>query len=102
MLLQGRDHLRLMLELADGSAATWEAVPRSIGSAGFDTLLAVLTRREFERASLEPPAWSAPERLSDPWVPGHPFLEPDQVIALTPDFLRDLNVFVPARDLVTA
>jgi len=102
MLLQGRDHLRLMLARADGSAATWEAVPRSTGSAGFDTLLAALARREFERASFEPPAWSAPKRLSVPWVPEHPFFEPDQVVALTPDFLRNLNVFVPARDLVTA
>jgi len=102
MLLQGRDHLRLMLDRADGSAAAWEAAPRSTGDAGFDTLLAALACREFERASLEPPAWTAPKRLSEPWVPEHPLLDADQVIALTPDFLRDLNIFVPARDLVTA
>ena len=58
MLLQGRDHLRLMLERADGSAATWEAVPSSTGIPGFDALLAALARREFEHASVEPPAWT--------------------------------------------
>jgi hypothetical protein len=37
-----------------------------------------------------------------PWIPAQSFLTSEQVIARTPDLLRDLNVFVPARDLVTA
>jgi transcriptional regulator with XRE-family HTH domain len=102
MLLQGRDHLRLLVERGDGSAAAWEAAPPTTNSLGMDTLLAALTRREFEQAGVEPPAWAAPRRLPEPWAPEHPFLDPDQVIARTPDFLRELNIFVPARDLVTA
>ncbi|MDT3443860.1 hypothetical protein [Pseudofrankia sp. BMG5.37] len=102
MLLQGRDHLRLLLERADGSAAAWEAAPPGTKSLGMDTLLAALARCEFERAGVEPPAWAAPRRLPQPWVPEHPFLDREQVIAQTPGFLRELNVFVPVRDLVTA
>ncbi len=35
-------------------------------------------------------------------MPEHPFLSSDRVAAQTPDWLRRLNIFVPARDLVTA
>ncbi len=100
-LLQGRDHLVLLLERGDGSACAWEAAPSTTGSAGFDVLLAALARCEFERAGVDPPAWCEPKSLPRPWVPEHPFLGPDEVIAATPDYLKNLNVFVPARDLVT-
>ncbi len=102
MLLQGRDHLRLLLERRDGSTSAWEAAPTTTGSAGFDTLLAALTRREFEQAGVEPPTWCEPARLPQPWVPEHPFLDREEIITRTPDYLKKLNVFVPARDLVTA
>jgi transcriptional regulator with XRE-family HTH domain len=102
MLLQGRDHLRMLLEDGDDAVCAWEAAPPSTGSAGFDTLLAVLARREFDRAGVRPPAWCEPERLSEPWIPDHPFLTRDEVLARTPEYLRELNVFIPARDLVTA
>lgn len=102
MLLQGRDHLRLLLEREDGSAAAWEASAPTTNSPEIDTLLAALTQREFDSAGVEPPAWAAPTPLPQPWVPAHPFLDREQVIARTPDFLRVLNLFVPARDLATA
>jgi hypothetical protein len=102
MLLQGRDHLRLLLGRRDGSEAAWEAVPGTTSHAGFDALLAVLTAYEFEAAGQEPPAWSKVEPLSDPWVPRHPFLERDEIVAQTPEYLARANIFVPARDLVTA
>ena len=56
MLLQGRDHLRLLLKRRDGSACAWKAAPLTTGSTGFDTSLATLARREFERAGTDPPA----------------------------------------------
>ncbi|MEV0796214.1 helix-turn-helix transcriptional regulator [Kribbella sp. NPDC050281] len=102
MLLQGRDHLRLLLGRHDGSEAAWEAAPGPIGQAGFDTLLAVLTAHEFEAAGEDPPEWSKVEALPDPWIPEHPFLERDEIIEQTPDYLARANIFVPARDLVTA
>ncbi|MFC9687251.1 helix-turn-helix domain-containing protein [Kribbella sp. NPDC056951] len=102
MLLQGRDHLRLLLGRRDGSEAAWEAAPTTTGRAGFDTLLAVLTAREFQAAGEDSPQWTKVEGLADPWVPAHPFLEYDEIIEQTPDYLADANIFVPARDLVTA
>ena len=102
MLLQGRDHLRLLLSRHDGSEAAWEAAPSTTGQAGFDTLLAVLTAHEFESAGEDPPEWSRVNGLSDPWIPEHPFLERDDIIEQTPDYLARANIFVPARDLVTA
>ncbi|MFI7060218.1 helix-turn-helix domain-containing protein [Kribbella sp. NPDC050124] len=102
MLLQGRDHLRLLLRRRDGSEAAWEAAPGTTGHPGFDTLLAVLTAHEFRTAGEEPPGWSKVEALADPWVPEHPFLDRDEIIEQTPDYLARVNIFVPARDLVTA
>ncbi|MGF7235467.1 MAG: helix-turn-helix domain-containing protein [Frankia sp.] len=102
MLFQGRDHLHMLLEDDDAALSSWEAAPPTTGSAGFDTLLAVLARREFSEAGRKPPAWCRPRRLPEPWTPAHPFLTREQVIAKTPKFLKELNVFIPARDLVTA
>jgi transcriptional regulator with XRE-family HTH domain len=102
MLLQGRDHLRMLLEDGKDAVSGWEAAPPTTGSAGFDTLLAVLARREFEEVGAEPPSWCRPRRLPEPWIPDHPLLTRKQVIAKTPEFLKELNVFIPARDLITA
>jgi transcriptional regulator with XRE-family HTH domain len=102
MLLQGRDHLRLMLTRQDGSEAAWEAAPATTGQAGFDTLLAVLTAHEFEAAGEDPPDWTRNKGLPEPWIPEHPFLEREEIIEETPDYLARANVFVPARELVTA
>ncbi|MFD7153585.1 helix-turn-helix domain-containing protein [Kribbella sp. NPDC059898] len=102
MLLQGRDHLRLLLRRRDGSEAAWEAAPGTTGEPGFDALLAALTAEEFRAAGEEPPDWTKIQALPEPWIPEHPFLEPDEIVARTPDHLAQLNIFVPARDLVSA
>ncbi|MEV0291427.1 MULTISPECIES: helix-turn-helix transcriptional regulator [unclassified Kribbella] len=102
MLLQGRDHLRLLLDRHDGSEAAWEAAPGPTGQAGFDALLAVLTAHEFETAGEDPPEWTKNKALLDPWIPEHPFLERAEIIEQTPAYLAEANIFVPARDLVTA
>ncbi|WP_202871039.1 hypothetical protein [Kribbella pratensis] len=102
MLLQGRDHLRLLLRRHDGSEAAWEAAPGTTGHAGFDALLAVLTAHEFEEAGEDPPDWTKVDRLPDRWIPAHPFLDHDEIIEQTPDYLAQANIFIPARDLVTA
>ncbi|TCC12019.1 helix-turn-helix domain-containing protein [Kribbella soli] len=102
MLLQGRDHLRLLLRRHDGSEAAWEAAPGTTGHAGFDALLAVLTAREFEAAGEDPPEWTKVNPLPDRWIPEHPFLDRDEIIEQTPAYLAQANIFVPARDLATA
>jgi len=84
------------------SEAAWEAAPGTTGHAGFDTLLAVLTAQEFKAAGEGPPAWTEVQALPDPWIPEHPFLERDEIIEQSPDYLAQVNIFVPARDLITA
>jgi transcriptional regulator with XRE-family HTH domain len=102
MLLQGRDHLRLLLDRRDGSEAAWEAAPGTTGQATFDTLLAVLTAHEFASAGEDPPEWTKVAALPDPWIPEHPFLDRDEIIDQTPAYLSRANIFIPARDLETA
>jgi hypothetical protein len=65
-------------------------------------LLAALTAHEFEKAAEDPPDWTLIEALADPWIPEHPFLERDEIVKQTPAYLSRANIFVPARDLVTA
>jgi hypothetical protein len=103
MLLQGRDHLRLMLEKQDEALlASWEAVPSPIGSTQFDSRLAALARHEYENADRTAPTWTCQDPLPEPWVPEHPFLSRERAMTKTPQWLRELNIYVPDRDLVTA
>ncbi len=103
MLLQGRDHLALILAESDQAVAgAWEAEPATTGSRGWDALLAALAAHEFERAGLKAPAWAVGDPLPESWMPEHPFLGPERVNAQTPDWLRRRNIYVPERDLVTA
>lgn len=103
MLLQGRDHLRLALISGEQDLVdAWEAEPNTIGAREWDALLAAVVCHEFELAGVESPAWSRIDPLREPWMPVHPFLSPGRVHAQTPDWLRQLNIYVPERDLVTA
>lgn len=107
MLLQGRDHLNVIAGEQDESLRqvlldAWEAEPASVGSVEWDALLAAVVVHELEAAGFEAPAWSLRSPLETPWMPEHPFLSPDRVRAQTPDWLSRHNIYVPARDLVTA
>lgn len=103
MLLQGRDHLREILREYQEAEGAWAAIPESTGHPGLDVALAALVREEYAAAGLEPPAWAREvEALAEPWVTEHPFLSRDEVIDRTPPFLREVNVYIPANDLVTA
>lgn len=104
MLLQGRDHLQLMFrEDAPGTLVdSWEARPGGSGSAGWDALLAAVARNEFDLGGREAPEWTCGPALTEEWMPDHPFLSSERVRAQTPPWLRELNILVPARDLVTA
>ncbi|HET7388119.1 MAG TPA: hypothetical protein VFJ19_15810 [Nocardioidaceae bacterium] len=103
MLLQGRDHLRLVLASGDQDLVdAWEAEPGSVGTEGWDALLAALSRHEFTLADVEPPGWTVTDPLAEPWMPAHAFLDDGSVQAQTPEWLRELNIYVPERDLVTA
>lgn len=103
MLLQGRDHLGLMIaEHAQDLIDSWEAQPASTGAGEWDALLAAVAAHELERAGLVSPGWALTAPLAEPWLPEHPFLTPDRVRAQTPPWLRARNIYIPARDLATA
>ena len=106
MMLQGRDHLALIIRERDehpGLLDAWEARPGSVGSIEWDALLAAIASHEFEEAGQPAPGWAASHpSLAEEWMPSHPFLAPERVRAQTPDWLRARNIFVPLRDLVTA
>lgn len=65
--------------LLQGRVGSWEAEPGSTGSAQWDTLLGALVSSEFERVYLVAPGWSQVARLTQPWMPEHPFLSPTRV-----------------------
>lgn len=106
MLLQGRDHLALILDGRDyypELVPAWEAEPGSTGSREWDALLAALVEHEYEQAGQPAPQWAtAVPALAEEWLPEHPFLDPDRVRAETPAWLSRRNIFIPLRDLVTA
>ena len=116
MLLQGRDHLALMLgeqapHHGPGAAAadhgpaladSWEASPMSTGAEGWDALLAAVTAHQFDLAAVTAPVWTRREALQTPWMPEHPFLSTERVQAQTPTWLRRWNIYIPERDLITA
>jgi len=103
MLLRGRDHFAAMAEERDQVLLdAWEAEPGTVGSAEWDALLSAVVAHELQATGLEAPDWALRQPLADTWMPEHPFLSPDRVRAQTPDWLSRQNIYVPARDLVTA
>lgn len=86
MLLQGRDHLRLMLGEHPEAIGAWEAIPKSTGQVEWDTLLAAITRQTLSEGAAAMPDWTDPSSLDTPWMPEHPLLTADEVIARTPNF----------------
>lgn len=103
MLLQGRDHLvEIIADREQVLLDAWEAAPNTVGSVEWDAVFAAVIAHEFDVADLPAPAWVNREPLTDPWIPEHPFLDADRVRSQTPSWLSRLNIYVPARDLVTA
>lgn len=106
MLLQGRDHLTLMLSTSDehpALLAAWEAAPSSTGWVEWDSLLAAVVSHEYDEVGRRAPEWTTTAPLlTEAWIPAHPFLDAKRVRAQTPDWLSARNIYVPARDLVTA
>ena len=107
IVLQCRDDL--VYELAKSSAAeppsaaaAWEAAPQASGDRGWDALLAALIGHAFAERGIRPPQWTNVGALETAWQPPHPFLDPTEVRERTPRWLAEANIYVPARDLVTA
>lgn len=103
MLLQGRDHLAASITMRDQKLRdAWEAEPGSTGAPEWDALLAAVVAHELTAAGLPAPTWALREPLAEPWIPEHPFLSADRVRTQTPAWLSRQNIYIPARDFVTA
>jgi transcriptional regulator with XRE-family HTH domain len=102
LLMQGRDHLRLVLAQHLDLTSGWAAAPLTTRRGEWDTLTATVVGHEFTSAGLEPPAWTQREPLPHAWSYPSALLSPDEVRVATPAWLASLNIFVPERDLVTA
>lgn len=101
-LLQGRDHLKLVLEAHPELTLAWHARPRSVGRLEWDALLGALTAHEFDQVGSSAPSWCQQPELPEPWVYPSALLSPAEVQARTPGWLAERNVHVAERDLTTA
>lgn len=101
LLLQGRDHLRQLLEGQPDLAAAWEAAPRSTRFDRWDALMAALSGHEFERVGRPAPAWTERTPLPKPWILLSPRLTEDEIKERTPQWLADRGIYATERDLVT-
>lgn len=101
LLMQGRDHLRLVLRSDPNLIAGWLAASPSTGFKEWDTLTAVVIGHEFTSAGLDAPTWTQRDALAAPWVVASRLLPPQEARAATPAWLAALNIFIPERDLAT-
>lgn len=101
LLMQGRDHLRLVLGSHPDLIAGWLATPPSTGSEEWDTLTAAVAGHEFASAGFDAPPWTRRHALAAPWVVASRLLTPQEVRAATPAWLAAVNIFIPGRDLMT-
>lgn len=101
-LLQGRDHLRLILAKYPNLTLAWQARPRPTGRLEWDALLGAVTAHEFEQYDRPEPSWSQQTRLAESWVYPSALLSSTEVQARTPAWLANRNVHVAERDLATA
>jgi transcriptional regulator with XRE-family HTH domain len=101
MALEVRDRLNDILDRHQQYAAAWEAQPPAIDER-WDALIAAFVEHEFDRAGLPAPRWTQSHRLDDEWVLDTPRLTDAQIKQQTPSWLAERNIFIAAKDLVTA
>lgn len=100
--LEIRDRLHDILNSNDRRhAAAWEAQPAAVDDR-WTALTAAFVDREFNEAGLPAPRWTATEPLGSEWVLDTPRLTEAQIKAQTPPWLAERNIFIAAKDLVTA
>lgn len=101
MALEVRDRLRDVLAHHRDLTAAWEAQPAEL-EPRWQTLVSALVAQEFRTAGIEAPRWTQPTRLDLAWVLDTPRLTADEVREQTPAWLAERNIFIAAKDLVTA
>ena len=101
LTLEIRDRLHDILRRRKDLAAAWEAQPPPIEDR-WKTLTAAFVGHEFDAAGLAAPKWTHGERLDDEWVLDTPRLTEAEIKRQTPAWLADRNIYIAAKDLVTA
>lgn len=101
MALEVRDRLHDILGRHKEHAAAWEAQPPAFEER-WDALTAAFVEHEFDEAGLPAPKWTHAERLDGEWVLDTPQLTDAQIKQQTPQWLAERNIFIAAKDLVTA
>jgi transcriptional regulator with XRE-family HTH domain len=101
LTLEIRDRIRAILLSHKELAPAWEAQPPPV-EARWKALAAAFVSREFNEAGLTAPKWTATERLDSEWVLDTPRLTEAEIKQQTPAWLAERNIFIAAKDLVTA
>ena len=99
--LEIRDRLHDVLRDNKDLAAAWEASPFELEDR-WRTLAAAFVGREFDEAGVTAPRWTHGQRLDHEWVLDTPRLTEDEIKRQTPPWLADRNIYIAAKDLVTA
>lgn len=94
-LLEGRDYLHSASPIE--ALAKWGRITERVDDRRWMTLLAALTRPEFERMNMTPPEWTDMAPLDEPWQPDD---LPVREESLEPQLLT-WNIRVRTKDLVT-
>ena len=101
LALEIRDRLHDILNNQSQHAEAWEAQPPRVDYR-WTALTAAFVSHEFSQAGLTPPRWTATEPLEDAWVLDTPRLTEAEIREQTPAWLAERNIFIAAKDLVTA
>ena len=101
LALELRDRLHDILARHRELAAAWEAQPPAV-EPRWKALSAAFVGHEFNNAGLTAPKWTDVERLDAEWVLDTPRLTEAEIKQQTPDWLAERNIFIAAKDLITA
>ena len=101
LALEIRDRLRDILRRHRELAAAWEAQPPALGDR-WTALAAAFVSHEFGQAGLPAPKWTGAARLNSAWVLDTPRLTEVEIKQQTPEWLAERNIYIAAKDLVTA
>lgn len=84
-----------------GPRATVIAKPQNTDSGEWEKLYRAAMRYGFRRTGIEPPAWTHPSPLQDPWYPAAPSTDryAEMTRRQTPPELAEANIFLREKSL---
>jgi hypothetical protein len=101
MVVQGRDHLRLLLTHGHGTLDSWAHRSVRIVDERYDLLLRALVAHEYAEHDQPGPRWAGTGRVGQPWLPENPVLGAERTRGQTPHWLSEI-IYITQRDLLAA